>query len=102
MTDILAIEPSESGRIVHLDLPGYQPGRKSRSCSQAMAMCGAFVGAGHQRIPLAQAREWTRRAPTSPPTPVLTWCRPCLGHAATVHGLAEQLVDELLSSPVPP
>lgn len=94
MTEILAVQPSQLGRILHLHLPGYQPGRKRRPSPEAVAMCG--INIGDLRISLSSAAD-LRRIQTGfirPPD----WCRTCIGHAVLECGLADQVIATLIAA----
>lgn len=90
MTSIRAIRPTASGSAIHLQLPGYQPGKKPRPQS-TRSMCGAFTHRAQPDASLSEAVTWRRNPPDSP----LTWCRPCIGHAASHAGLTSLILATL-------
>lgn len=67
------------GTVLHLYLPGYQPGRKTRPLPSAL--CGAAAW-GTSRGPLV----WYPAPPVVPPEP-LRWCPKCVGCALDHAGL---------------
>ncbi|MFB9687680.1 hypothetical protein [Amycolatopsis plumensis] len=92
MTEILAVRPWGNGTTIHLFSPGYQPGKKKRHPAETVLCNGSGSIRNRRLVPLADALGWTKtthqhddgcdHAPWR-------WCRPCLGHAAHVAGLAE-------------
>lgn len=104
MTDIHAVKP-ERGNVVHLFLDGYQPGPKPRPHADASGMCGAPLMSRildtepRPTVPLADAIKWGNTKPhRNDPRPAWTWCRPCLGHAATHEGFAHYLVNLIVEA----
>ena len=108
---IVAVAPPR-GSLVHLYLPGYQPGGKSRSVRDT-AMCGSFANeqtpppvgpmpTGRVHVPLAEAagviREMTEAAPSSPwiAARSLRWCPLCIGRAAEVLDLTGTVIGRVL------
>lgn len=87
---IVAVPPA-GGRIIHLHLPGYRPGKRRRSVDDS-ALCGVNVSLRFG-TPLGEALCWTAREPTPPdPRPRWMWCRHCTGHVVARLGLADHVL----------
>lgn len=92
--EIFAVRPGPAGSMIHLFSPGYRPGAKGRSCVDTSALCGPSVHplTDDRVTPLPDALGWTEphQHTDGCHTPAWRWCRPCLGHAATIAGLASE------------
>jgi hypothetical protein len=104
---IEAIAPSWQSSKIHLHVEGYRPrgrpGRKPKErCLKVSPMCGVFAPSTAVRVPLREALHWPKWTPQAtgepfpvPPVPERRWCVACLGHAADLLGLTENLVRGL-------
>ena len=97
---VYAVTPrlNGGGLVLHLYVPGYQPGAKSRRPAEA-AMCNAPVWKtlswGPQKdqvirrhVPLAEALAWASSPPPDPfdPRPAWRWCPVCVGRLVELYG----------------
>lgn len=98
MTEIHAIRPPNTSTVIHLELAGYQPSMKPRSVTDTV-LCNAFVKRDRTRVPLADALAWTAEPAPNEPREQWRWCRPCLGHAAAIHGIADQILTTIVETP---
>lgn len=83
------------GRTIHLRLPGFRPGQKSRTFNDS-ALCGAADT--HSRrtteidFDIALALERSIPVDDDPrpkPPPIRRWCPKCVGHALAVFDLID-------------
>lgn len=85
MTEILAIEPSPASSIIHLHIPGYQPGKKTRSIGDVASLCNGATATRRPTAPLADALSWEgTHKDCGCRRPNWQWCRPCIGHAVAI------------------
>lgn len=101
---IEAIAPSWNSSKIHLHVEGYRPrgrpGHKPRDrCLRVTPMCGVFAPSTAVRVPLKEALHWPKWKPgkqgepfPTPPVPERRWCCACLGHAADLLQLTDNLV----------
>lgn len=102
------------GQLVHLYLPDYAPGPKSRSNVVEVAMCNAAANettpppvgplpTGRKRVPLSQAVGSAAFLAPGPndPRPFWRWCAICLGRAVEHYGLAGVVLDQILKEDKP-
>jgi len=108
---IEAIAPSWQSSKIHLHVAGYlprgRPGRRPKErCLKVTPMCGASAAGSTTaaRVPLKDALHWPTWKPAcdgepfpTPAVPERRWCVACLGHAADLLGLADDLVRALVS-----
>lgn len=87
LSGLVALQPTAESATVHLSLPGYQPGRKTRSQGNA-PLCGAFVHARQAAGPLAEGLLWVDQGTGR------RLCRPCVGHLCSLLEV-DQLVVRL-------
>jgi hypothetical protein len=100
MTEILAVHP-RGGAVIHLSSPGYQPGAKTRSCRDVDSLCGVLVSR-QPTAPLAEAVSWPdTHKDCGCPRPGWRWCRACLGHAATLAGVVDQVLNAIIKADKP-
>ncbi len=97
MTDILAVRPPGTSTVIHLELPGYQPSQRRRGVTDAV-LCNAFVKRDRSRVPLPDALAWTQPPAPNEPHEQWRWCRNCLGHAVAIHGLADQILKQIVEA----
>jgi len=98
LTSLVALEPPGPGRI-HLHLPGYQPGKKTRTQSNA-PLCGVFVYADARQVQLDVARLWTHVRPTWAGSEMVGeryWCPPCLGRLVVLLNMQDSLVGDAMA-----
>lgn len=97
------------GQLVHLYLPNYRPGAKSRSSMVDSTMCNQPANenvpppvgplpTGRKRVPLARAVGSEAFLAPGPddPRPMWRWCGVCLGRAVEHYGLAALVLDQIL------
>jgi hypothetical protein len=94
------------GRIIHLRLPGFRPGAKSRTMSDA-ALCGAADTHSGRTTEIDFDRALTlERAipvdddPRPTPPPIRRWCPRCVGHALAVFDLIDVALT-LITTEIP-
>jgi hypothetical protein len=99
VTEILAVAP-QAGAVIHLHLPGYQPGAKRRSIGHCASLCGVLaVTRTTTTAPLAEALSWPdTHKDCGCPRAGWRWCRACLGHAATFAGVVDQVLDAIVKA----
>jgi hypothetical protein len=103
MIEILAVQPNASGNVIHFHVPGYQPGKKTRSCVDTSGLCNIGLRPTAQNTaPLTEALSWpdTHKA-CGCPRPGWVWCRPCLGHAATLAGVVDHVLYLIVQATTP-
>lgn len=93
MAPILTALP-RGGRTRHLHLPGYRPGKRPRSCAATSSLCGVSV-LGCQLVPLPESIGM--RPSGTDPCPGWLWCRPCVGHAVGLAGLATEVLGLVIA-----
>jgi hypothetical protein len=94
---LVALAPRGAGRI-HLHLPGYQPGNKTRSQDNA-PLCGAFVHRGIDQASLQVALDWPHVRATwagSGDAGPRYWCPPCLGRLVALLGMEDDMIRSAL------
>jgi hypothetical protein len=94
---LVALAPQGAGRI-HLHLPGYQPGKKTRSQDNA-PLCGVFVHRGVEQASLQVALDWPHVRATwagSGDAGARYWCAPCLGRLVALLGMEDDLIRSAL------
>lgn len=97
LRDLVALAPQGAGRI-HLHLPGYQPGRKTRSQDNA-PLCGVFVHRGVEQASLQLALDWPHVRATwagSGDAGARYWCPPCLGRLVALLGMQDDTIRSAL------
>lgn len=87
LSKLVALQPTTEGATVHLALPGYRPGKKSRSQGNA-PLCGVFVHADQSAGPLAEGLLWANQGAGR------RLCRSCVGHLCSLLEV-DQLVVRL-------
>ena len=104
---LMAVYPPR-GNIVHLYLPGYRPGLRTRSIVES-AMCGASANesvpppvgpapTGRILVPLGDAinsEAFTQPRPLDP-RPQWRWCKDCLGHAVVHYDIWQPVMGQLV------
>ena len=100
MTEIFAVAPSSTGNTIHLHLPGYKPGRKSRSTGGTATLCGGASVVRATTAPLTEALSWPdTHKDCGCPRPGWVWCKPCLGHAVHLAGAVDLVLDLIAGRP---
>lgn len=95
LSELVALAPPGAGRI-HLHLPGYQPGKKSRSQDNA-PLCGVFVPRDLEHASLDVALLWRIARATwagSGDGGTRYWCPPCLGRLVELLDMQDSLVRQ--------
>lgn len=99
---IYAIAPRHTAEVIHLYVEGYLPrGRqlvRQKRRSVDKPLCPAYVPgiAQARKVPLKEALRWPEHVPTAEDMrPRRRWCPSCLGHAADLLGLADNLARAL-------
>lgn len=102
MIEVYAVKPPR-GRVVHLHVPGYQPGSKDRPLKDRSGMCGIGIWPNgvprleRELVPLVDALQWTSLAPCeTDPRPTWVWCRPCIGHLVVHAGMEGVVLASLV------
>ncbi|RSD21980.1 hypothetical protein [Amycolatopsis eburnea] len=93
MTEILAVRPWGNGTTIHLYSAGYQPGKKKRHPADAVLCNGFGTTRNRDLVPISEALGWTTAAHRHDDGcghAPWRWCRPCLGHAAVLAGMADE------------
>lgn len=99
---IYAVSPRGDAWRIHLYVEGYQPRaapwRRPKKRGIDTPLCGAYVASFDtaRKVPLKEALRWPD-GPRYPddPGPPRRWCPSCLGHAADLLGLANNLARTL-------